>query len=591
MDWSSGGISAEAIRHDFMEFLAAGRTLSSMGAHSFRASDFCTAEAALEFDMTSHNAVLRRAESDPNLDGSLSSTTTMGKQPVAESSSESDSDSGSASPPPKRPSHVHRQTPLPSVDFSASTPRASRKSKPSQRQQEIEDNTSAAKDAKLAALEKRLATEKKKHERTKSALRERDVERAPPESEEEDEVDMSSFSASFRSRGIVSTTAPKTAPKKLRKSGETPVMTPMSRSTLQRSLLPDCPNKISVPLADIGDGSNFVSGSDDARTDGADENGDAPPRPGAQKKRGRSQSPVPAKKSKKRKNAIEPLAQAEFVSGKPRGGSRTNLKDYTEPASKLIRRAMHKYEVRVWTRQPYPPSEIQIQTAKEIWDEVCTEAEERMELTHRMLGMITKYGPHGRSSMKDCVRPLVGPTYSFQVGNSNKIIRKNTKIYKMLLEESAFHYKDPKERTGYLKNKIIIDSIKAIWFRNKSSRGVLFVEYFSPISLVTLALVLTAIEFCIEEYSTGRFQQGVFDELVNKDRYETHLKDLTDWVALKPDVTAVVLQRMHDTCRTATGAALVKTTGRMTEVARTKALAELEAMNVDGSDSNNSDDE
>ncbi|KAJ6619407.1 hypothetical protein B0H10DRAFT_2216922 [Mycena sp. CBHHK59/15] len=210
----------------------------------------------------------------------------------------------------------------------------------------------------------------------------------------------------------------------------------MSRSTPQRSLLPDRPNKISVPLADIGDGSNFVSGSDDA--------------PLMAPTRMVTFLPVPERK----RNAV-----------------------------------VHS-----------PPPSL-----------------------------------------------------------------KNTKIYKMFLEESAFHY--------------------------KSGRGVLFFEYFSSISLVTLALVLTAIEFCIEEYSTGRFQQGVFDELVNKDRYETHLKDLTDWVALKPDVTAVILQRMHDTCRAATGAALVKTTGHMTEAARTKALAELEAMNVDGSDNNDSDDE
>ncbi|KAF7354492.1 hypothetical protein MVEN_01138500 [Mycena venus] len=101
------------------------------------------------------------------------------------------------------------------------------------------------------------------------------------------------------------------------------------------------------------------------------------------------------------------------------------------------------------------------------------------------------------------------------------------------------------------------------------------------------------IEFCIEEYSTGRFQQGIFDELLNKDRYETHLKDLTEWAALKPTVTTVFLQCMHDTCRASTGAALVKTTGRMTDAARAKALAQLEAMDIDGDggDDNDSDDD
>ncbi|KAJ7804095.1 hypothetical protein B0H13DRAFT_560087 [Mycena leptocephala] len=319
------------------------------------------------------------------------------------------------------------------------------------------------------------------------------------------------------------------------------------------------------------------------------ENGTTPLSKPSQK-RPRSRSPA-AKKSRKRTKVVEPLPKAEFVGGKPPGGSRTNLKDYTEPAAKLLKRAMHKYELRVWTQGGYPLLELQGQWVKEIWDEVCQEADERMELTERMGSMIQKYGPHGRSSMKDGIRPLVAPTYKFKIGESDKIIRKNIKIYKMLLDESGFHYENTKERTGYAKNPIIMEAIRCIWFKTKAGRGVMFPEYFSPITLVTLALIFTAIEFCIEEYSTGRFKQGIFDELLNKDRYETHLKDLTDWAALKPSASTAFLQRIHDQCRASTGAALVKQTGRMTEAARERALAELEAMELDGGDQDPDDDE
>ncbi|KAJ7169341.1 hypothetical protein C8R43DRAFT_945280 [Mycena crocata] len=107
---------------------------------------------------------------------------------------------------------------------------------------------------------------------------------------------------------------------------------------------------------------------------------------------------------------------------------------------------------------------------------------------------------------------------------------------------------------------------------------------FSPISLVTLALIFTAIEFCIDEYSTGRFQQGVFDEVVNTSRYEVHLKDLTEWAALKPSVTDTIRQRMHDKLRSSTGSALLKSTGRLSDVNRARALEELEAMEAGGAD-------
>ncbi|KAF7335015.1 hypothetical protein MVEN_02251700 [Mycena venus] len=388
----------------------------------------------------------------------------------------------------------------------------------------------------------------------------------PPESEEEEDVDLSAFSGSFKSRGVVAHTAPKTAPKKLRKSGETPISTPMSR----------------MPLSDLDTNPNSVVNDDipDINNEGPGE-GDE------------DEDSLPSERDeahRKRPPVVE-LLKAEFVAGKAPTGSRTNVKDYAEPARGLLQSALHKYEVRIWTLNPYPPQELQIQWVKEIWDEVCTEAKEPVELTERMATMIKKYGSHARSSMNANIRPLVGPTYGFKLGDSDKVIWKNLKIYKMLLDESGFHYEDTKARTGYAKNGIVIEAMKNNWFKSKTSRGVIYVVFFSPISLVTLALIFTAIEFCIEEWSTGRHHQTIFDEANNKARYDVHLQDLKDWAGLKPSVTSVLLQQMHDKLRAATGAALVKPAGRMTEAAHARALAELEAMEVDGFDDNPADDE
>ncbi|KAJ6545614.1 hypothetical protein B0H19DRAFT_1238375 [Mycena capillaripes] len=487
---------------------------------------------------------------------------------IDDSDSDSDSDSSPGSPVRGRSSGK-----LPAIDFAAADPKLARRAQPSQKQKENQNRDDASKDAQLAALKKQIKNLQKKNEQTKAKLQERDAEHAPPESEEEDDpVDMSAFSNSFKSRGVVSQTAPKTAPKKLRKSGETPIVTPMSR----------------VPLSEIGDQSNLVADKDinEDLDDGAgDGDGDAlSSEHDNLHKRPRSPSPPPLKKTHKRSKLTVELVKAEFVAGKAPTGSRTNLKDYTEPAGKLIKRAMHKYEVLVWTRKPYPGGELQIQSVKAIWDEVCAEASERMA------SMIKKYGSHGRSSMNANVRPLIASTYGFKAGDSAKTIKQNVKLYKTLLDESGFHYEDTKERKGYAKNPIIINAIRTNWFKNKSGRGVLYVDYFSPISLVTLALIFTAIEFCIEEYSTGRHQQGIFDEAHNKDRYDVHFQDLTDWAALKPSVTNAVLQQMHDQCRASTGAALVKPAGRMTDTARARALAELEAMEIDD-DGNDDDDQ
>ncbi|KAJ7743397.1 hypothetical protein B0H16DRAFT_1727785 [Mycena metata] len=314
----------------------------------------------------------------------------------------------------------------------------------------------------------------------------------------------------------------------------------------------------------MGNSGSCSSGDGVALRSGAGDNVDgtrSSPAPQVPRKRARSSSPT--KGRKRRAKVAEPLPQAESVTGKAPGGSRTNLKDYTEPARALLKNAMHRYEVRIDTLNTYPGTELQMQWVKEIWDEVCTEAEERMQLTERMADHKIRFSCSQRR------------------GRLYKVLRKNLKLHQVLLNESGFHYKDTGARTGYAKNDIVMESMRVTWFKNKSARGVRFMQAFSPITLVTLALTFTAIKFCIEEYLTGCFQPGIFDEVENKKRYMVHLQDLTEWAALKPSITDIIRQQMHDKLRAATGAALVKPTGRMSEAGRTRALQELEAMNVD----------
>ncbi|KAJ7097060.1 hypothetical protein B0H15DRAFT_797793 [Mycena belliarum] len=576
--------------------------------------------------------------------------------------SDSGEEYGSPSPrPAARNKTLTKDVPLPSLDLShlESQGRPSRTRRESKKKQENTKDAVNAKDAKIAQLMKQLKNSKKKEERTAAELHKRDVNKAPAESEEEDEepVEMSSYSAAFISKGIVGETAVKPLPKKLRRSGEAQIMTPLSRTPLTNignksnaaseggngsqgtydeqedmsddpSLQPTKQQRSSSPSRSS---SAFRHRQDPASPGGYDEQEnmfeDPSPKPRKQQRSSspsrssstfrRRQDPIspggngeqedmlngpsprplrslkrrrslsPSKKARKRSKATKVtlvLRKAEFVAGKAPTGSRTNLKDYTEPAARLLKRAMHRYEVRIWTLNPFPGADLQEEWVKEIWDEVCTEAEERMELTVRMAGMIKKYGSHARSTLKDGVRPLVAPTYKFTVGDTPEIISANIKLWKALLEESAFHYKafqEPLSRTGFAGNTIIMGGLRGIWFRTKAGRGVIYSEYFSPITLVTLALLFTAIEFCIDEYSSGRFQQANFDEIVNKDRYDVHLRDLTDWAGLMPPVTTSIRQQMHDSCRASTGAAVIKAAGRLTEGNRARALLELAAMNVD----------
>ncbi|KAJ7239444.1 hypothetical protein C8J57DRAFT_1528102 [Mycena rebaudengoi] len=140
---------------------------------------------------------------------------------------------------------------LPAVDFTdQESSRPARSRKASGKVAENLERDAESKDAQIEKLKKQLKSLSQKHEKTKYDIRERDAERTPPESEEEDEddtVQMSSFSASIVSKGTVGHTGQKTAPKKLRKSGEAPIATPMAR----------------IPLADRATDSNVESSQED----------------------------------------------------------------------------------------------------------------------------------------------------------------------------------------------------------------------------------------------------------------------------------------------------------------------------------------
>ncbi|KAK6971783.1 hypothetical protein R3P38DRAFT_3297868 [Favolaschia claudopus] len=485
----------------------------------------------------------------------------MARTVLSDSSDDSDrgDDSSAGTPSPK----------------AASSKRPARAGKKTQKQQENEDRSKEAHLKEIAKLKKQLAKAKKDTQKTKAVLRERDDNAPESEDSEDDRIDLSTFSSSIVSKGVFARKPAETAPKKLRmsKAGDTAIPTQMTTRRADE-LFEDDENgggdRTPPPPSD------FPSSDPPTSDPPGPEHHHAPPH----RKRARSSSPA-GKMHHKRKKSKAPLAKAEFVAGKPPGGSRTNLKDYTEAGANLIKRAQHLYEVHVWTRASYPGAALQLETVKNVWDIVCIEAQSPMELTDRMASMIAKYGAHGRSYVVDKVRPLIASAYGFKTGSSDKVKDNNIATYKMLLEESAFHYKDPETRTGFAKNDIIMGAIVATWFKTKSGRGITYSDYFSPIPLVTLALIFTVIEFGIQEWSTGQFQQATFDETANKIIYDNHLLDLIDWDALKPEVTSIVLQRMHDEARAGTGAALIKASGRMTEEARERALAELEAMEVD----------
>lgn len=127
-------------------------------------------------------------------------------------------------------------------------------------------------------------------------------------------------------------------------------------------------------------------------------------------------------------------------------------------------------------------------------------------------------------------------------------ILKNKECYLELMDRHVFHYKDPETQTGFAQNAIIIKILREAFFRNKTDRGIKHKACFSPITLELLAFVLTAVEHCIEECSTGNQVKTKFEESGAAPVYDAHLQKPQDWYDINPAVVNKFLETLYKCC-------------------------------------------
>ncbi|KAG8685654.1 hypothetical protein FRC09_014612 [Ceratobasidium sp. 395] len=82
-----------------------------------------------------------------------------------------------------------------------------------------------------------------------------------------------------------------------------------------------------------------------------------------------------------------------------------------------------------------------------------------------------------------------------QIGNNRDIMQD---IYPLW-----FHCDHPRNCTGHYQAEILAMAIAMALFYGENSPSVLFHEFFNPIPIPTLAFILTMIEFCLSEWTTG----------------------------------------------------------------------------------------
>jgi len=179
--------------------------------------------------------------------------------------------------------------------------------------------------------------------------------------------------------------------------------------------------------------------------------------------------------------------------------------------------------------------------------------------------------------------PKVQAMFKFvQTDNpSSKQGRRNKKQYKKVIKDNAYLYKDMENMTGLYETKLISEGLQATWFKDKKSFGVEFLKYFDPIALVTIALILTAVDFVLGEWSTSVYIKATFDENTNGERFKSYLKGVMEWRNDNPEVVDKFCQKLFKRAMRNAGATMVEHSSGLSRDAKLRAKLELAACTGD----------
>ncbi|KAK0492177.1 hypothetical protein EDD18DRAFT_1414805 [Armillaria luteobubalina] len=149
--------------------------------------------------------------------------------------------------------------------------------------------------------------------------------------------------------------------------------------------------------------------------------------------------------------------------------------------------------------------------------------------------------------MKTTIRPFVIALYGFILSGNTVMIQQNKKRYLMLAASGAFMCKDPMTMHHQSENKIFPMVVIEYFFHHHKAPGIIWEDNFNPIKPETIALAVTLIKHCLNEWADGTFKAQKLHNATQAGCYINHLKDTTAWCAQDARVMTNIHQGWKDT--------------------------------------------
>ncbi|KAK0243556.1 hypothetical protein EDD85DRAFT_786456 [Armillaria nabsnona] len=243
-------------------------------------------------------------------------------------------------------------------------------------------------------------------------------------------------------------------------------------------------------------------------------------------------------------SALEPSSETKKarVAEVASGAKGLNQRDYKDTVREILNNVCKGWEQQIYTINAYPDTVLRREWIQELWEEQCEKVGETYELSMSMKTMIKKCSPRVQGALKAHIKPLVAAMYGFVASTSKGTIKQNKSKYVMLAMGGAFTCKDPQAMHRRFENKIIPIIITEYFFGHRKAPGIIWEDNFDPIKPEMLALIITLVEHCINEWADGTFKAQELHETMQSARYVNHLKDIKAWCEEDQKVTANIRQ-------------------------------------------------
>ncbi|PSR70827.1 hypothetical protein PHLCEN_2v13268 [Hermanssonia centrifuga] len=247
------------------------------------------------------------------------------------------------------------------------------------------------------------------------------------------------------------------------------------------------------------------------------------------------------------KRSAEDLSETEDDSARPTSAkkARPKVSDVADTLRRaVLQAAIVKYRCGISTLAAFPDNPTHADDmAASSWFTACKDSHflrtsDPLPITEDDVKVIKSRAPQIRGEVKIAARGSVKTGYGFFTHDGkDETIKKNRELHALLVTDGAFTWTNPHNvgaRGTAYRHPVILDVIIKSWFSNRKDEGITEDSYFNApgIPLVTIALVLAAIQNSLDEWREGVFKSMDFTDKDYAKKYREHLKTLRGWEKL-----------------------------------------------------------